>query len=172
MFLDYLKNLFAKKIVKKQLGDTYADLPSQPVRTVGILLDERFASAREDLINTFEQHGISSDQIDVLVYKKRVRKDEVFDYPVFRPRDLSWRATFEKSEVREFIARPFDLLLNYYQGNLPGLMVVSNLSKAKFKVGFGGSDKKLNHLIIEADPEQSDVFTEELFRYLKILKKI
>lgn len=172
MFLNYLKNLFAKKIVKKRLDDSCSDVTPKPIQTLGILFDERFVSERDTLIKAFEKHGISRQNIDILVYKKRSKKDETFDYPVFRASDLSWRATFDKSEVREFISRPFDLLLNYYQDNSPALMVVSNLSKACFKVGFGTSDKKLNHLIIQAEPQQSEVFNEELFRYLKILKKI
>jgi hypothetical protein len=66
----------------------------------------------------------------------------------------------------------FDLLLNYYDTEKPALLLVSNQSKAAFKVGFASIDKKLNHFMINTNAENYKVFVEELFKYLKILNKI
>jgi hypothetical protein len=82
------------------------------------------------------QNGIEEQCVKILVFKDKIKKNETFDYPVFSNKDLSWTATFDKSEVKEFIAQKFDLLLNYYDTEKPALLLVSNQSKAAFKVGF------------------------------------
>ena len=108
----------------------------------------------------------------MLVFKNKIKKNDTFDYPVFSHKDLSWTATFDKSEVKDFIAEKFDLLINYYDTEKAALLLVSNLSKANFKVGFLSVDKKLNHFMINTNAENYQVFVEELFKYLKILNKI
>jgi hypothetical protein len=67
---------------------------------------------------------------------------------------------------------PFDLLINYYDVEKSALLVVTNLSKAKFKVGFAAVNKKLNHFMINTEGGNYAIFTEELFKYLKILNKL
>jgi L-rhamnose mutarotase len=64
------------------------------------------------------------------------------------------------------------LLINYYDTEKAALLLVSNQSKASFKVGFSSIDKKLNHFMIDTNAENYKVFIEELFKYLKILNKI
>ena len=172
MFLNYLKNLTTKKIVKKNLSN--AKLPSSEgiVRTVGILFDETYFYEREALVAELVANGINESDISVLVFKNKIKKNETFDYPVFSNKDLSWRGTIEKAQVNEFIARPFDLLIDYYDTEKAALLLVSNLSKAHFKVGFTAVDKRLHHFMIDTNAENYKVFSDELFKYLKILNKL
>lgn len=172
MFLSSLKNLFTKKIVKNSLSNVKPDADGEHVATVGIIFDETYFYEKEAIVNALESQGISAQKIDVLVFKNRIRKQEVFDYPVFSHKDLSWRATFQSSHVKEFIEKPFDLLINYYDVEKSALMVVTNLSKARFKVGFASVNKKLNHFMIDTQAENHEVFLSELFKYLKILNKL
>lgn len=172
MFLNYLKNLFTKKIVKKSLSNAKPGPSETVIKTVGIVFDESYFYEREALVGELVANGIDIKNISVLVFKNRIRKNETFDYPVFSHKDLSWQATFRKSEVRNFMDSPFDLLINYYDTEKSALLVVSNLSKAKFKVGFASVNKKLNHFMINTTAENYKVFTEELFKYLKILNKL
>jgi hypothetical protein len=51
-------------------------------------------------------------------------------------------------------------------------VIVTHQSKANFKVGFTSVDKRLNHFMIETQVEKYNVFIDELFKYLRILKKI
>jgi len=172
MFLNYLKNFFTQKIVKKNLSNVKHVQANETIRTVGIVFDERYFYEREALVGELVQHGIEESDIKVLVFKNKIRKNERFDYPVFSHKDLSWTATFDKSDVKEFIARRFDLLINYYDTEKAALLLVSNQSKATFKVGFASIDKKLNHFMIDTTAENYKVFIDELFKYLKILNKI
>jgi len=172
MFLNYLKNFFTQKIVKKSLSNVRHEAAAQTIKTVGIIFDESYFYEREELVQELVKNGIEEKDIKVLVFKNKIKKNEQFDYPVFSNKDLSWTATFEKSEVKDFIARKFDLLINYYDTEKSALLLVSNQSKASFKVGFTSIDKKLNHFMINTNAENYKVFVDELFKYLKILNKI
>ncbi len=172
MFLNYLKNFFTQKIVKKSIVNVNHIPLNKTIKTVGIIFDESYFYEKEALFAELVQNGIQDSDIDFLVFKDIIKKKEIFDYPTFCHKDLSWTATFDKSEVKDFIAQKFDLLINYYDTEKSALLLVSNQSKANFKVGFSSIDKKLNHFMIDTNAENYKVFIEELFKYLKILNKI
>lgn len=172
MFLNYLKDFSVKKIVKNSLSNV-KHLPSETIiKTVGIVFDESYFYEREALVQELIQKGIDEKNIKILVYKDKIKKNEIFDYPVFSHKDLSWHGTVDKKEVKDFIKEPFDLLINYYDTEKVALLLVSHLSKASFKVGFATVDKRLNHFMINTNAENYKVFIDELFKYLKILNKI
>ena len=75
-------------------------------------------------------------------------------------------------EVRDFVESEFDWLISYYDIEKAGLMQVTNLSKARFKVGFSSIDKRINHFMIDTNAENYEIFVTELIKYLKILNKI
>jgi hypothetical protein len=172
MFLNYLKNFFTQKIVKKSIANVNHIPLNKTIKTVGIIFDESYFYEKEALVAELIQNGIQESDINFLVFKDKIKKKETFDYPTFSHKDLSWTATFDKSDVKEFIAQKFDLLINYYDTEKAALLLVSNQSKANFKVGFSSIDKKLNHFMIDTNAENYKVFIEELFKYLKILNKI
>ncbi len=145
---------------------------SDKIRSVGIIFDDTYFDDYKKMIASLSEAGIAENQIKVLVLKNKIKKSDTYEYPVFTPRDLSWRATFDKSEVREFADHEFDLLINYYEKEKSALLIVSHLSKAKFKVGFSSVDKKLNHFMIDTTASEHQIFIDELIKYLKILNKI
>ncbi|GEP50857.1 hypothetical protein FNO01nite_15290 [Flavobacterium noncentrifugens] len=172
MFLNYIKNFFTQKTVKKSLSNVKHSDTEAKIKTVGIIFDESYFYEKDALVQELISNGIYESQISILVFKNKIPKNESFDYPVFSHKDLSWAATFDKSEVKDFIAKKFDLLINYYDTEKAALLLVTNQSKAKFKVGFSSIDKKLNHFMINTNAENYKVFVDELFKYLKILNKI
>ena len=172
MFSIYIKNFFTKKIVKNTLSNVNHIPTNDLIKTVGIIFDESYFYEKEALIQELIANGIAKSNIQILVFKDKIKKNEVFDFPVFSHKDLSWTATFDKSEVKDFIAQKFDLLINYYDIEKSALLLISNHSKASFKVGFSSIDKKLNHFMINTNAENYKVFIDELFKYLKILNKI
>ena len=64
----------------------------------------------------------------------------------------------------------FDLLISYYDIEKPILMLMTQKSKAKFKVGFASVDKHFNRWMINTSLENYKLFISELFRYLKNIK--
>lgn len=172
MFLSYLKDFITKKIVKKELSNLTTAPAEGAIQTVGILFDETYFKEKEALIAELVANGIAPGNISVLLFKDRIKKNETFDYPVFSHRDIKWTATIDKAEVVDFIRKDFDLLINYYDTEKAALLLVSHLSKAKFKAGFSSVDKRLHHFMIDTNAENYKVFAGELFKYLKILNKI
>ena len=172
MFLNYFKDFATKKIVKNNLSNVKHLASDNVIKTVGIIFDEGYFYEREDLVKELIQNCIDEKDIKVLVFKDKIKKNDLFDYPVFSQKDLSWRGTVDKKEVKDFIKEPFDLLINYYDTEKVALLLVSHLSKASFKVGFASIDKRLNHFMIDTNAENYKVFMDELFKYLKILNKI
>ena len=172
MFLIYIKNFLTKKIVNKSLLNVKLVSTATKIKTVGIVFDESYFYEREALVQELIEQGIEEKDIKVLVFKNKINKNEVFDYPTFCNNDLSWTATFSKLEVLNFINENFDLLINYYDVEKIPLLLLSNESKANFKVGFSAIDNRLNHFMINTNAENYTVFIDELFKYLKILNKI
>ena len=172
MFLNYFKDFSTKKIVKNNLSNVKHLASDNVIKTVGIIFDESYFYEREDLVKELILKGIDEKDIKILVFKDKIKKNEVFDYPVFSHNDLSWHGTVDKKEVKDFIKEPFDLLIDYYDTEKVALLLVSHLSKASFKVGFASVDKRLHHFMINTNAENYTVFMEELFKYLKILNKI
>ena len=172
MFLDYIKDFSTKKIVKKSLSNVKHSTTNKQIKTVGLILDESYLFEKELLIKELIQNGIQQENIKILVFRDKIKKNEVFDYPIYSNKDLSWIATIDNKEVTNFIKEPFDLLINYYDTEKTALLLVSQMSKASFKVGFSSIDKRVNHFMITTNAEDYKIFINELFKYLKILNKI
>lgn len=172
MFLDKIKDFWTKKNVKKSLSNVKHNESVSSIKKIGIIIDESYFNEKDLLINQLISNGISEENIEILAFRNRVKKNESFDYTVFSYKDLSWNATIEKSEITNFINTNFDLLINYYDVEKAPLLLVTSLSKANFKVGFANVDKRLNHFMIDTQAENYKVFIEELFKYLKILNKL
>ena len=87
-------------------------------------------------------------------------------------RNISWNGEIQQQEAVYFLAKPFDILISYYDVTKAPLLLATQQSKAVFKVGFSTVDKRLNHFMINTNAENYQVFSNELFKYLRILNKI
>lgn len=172
MFLNFLKNFLLKRKLKNSLSNVTNNFSGQKIQTVGILIDESYFNDRQGLIKELIQNGIRQENVSILVYKDKVKKNEIFDNPTFSLKDVNWMGEIEKSEVILFLNQNFDLLINYYNVERAALLLVTQKTKANFKVGFSTIDKRLNHFMINTEAENYKVFSDELFKYLKILNKI
>ena len=172
MFFNYLKDLATKKIVKQSLSNVKHIASDKKIKTVGIIFDESYFYEREALVQELISNGIEEKDIKYIVFKDKIKKNEVFDFPVFSFKDLTWIATIDNPQVNDFVKQPFDLLINYYDTEKTALLLASHLSKANFKVGFSLIDNRLNHFMINTNAENYKLFMDELFKYLKILNKI
>ena len=96
MFLNYLKDFSTKKIVKNSLSNVKHFPSDKVIQTIGIIFDESYFYEREALVKELIQNGIDENNIKILVFKDKIKKNEVFDYPVFSHKDLSWHGTVAK----------------------------------------------------------------------------
>jgi len=172
MFLKYTKIFFAKRMLSKSFLSANNVNCSEPIKTIGIIVDESCFFEKENLLKLISDKGIKIENIEILVYKDKIKKKEVINYPSFSKNDVSCLATIENTSAKDFNAKKFDMLISYYDVNKTPLIIVTHLSLAKFKVGFALADKRLNHFMINTNVQNYKVFVDELFRYLKILNKI
>ena len=172
MFLKYIKDYFLKRILKKNLQNVKNISPAVSIQTVGLLIDESYFFEKEALVEELKANGILENNIKLIVYRDKLKKNESYSQPTFSIKHLNWKAEIINPEVNNFISERFDLLISYYDVEKAILLNITHNSKASFKVGFSSVDKRLNHLMINTNAENHIVFVHELFRYLKILKKI
>jgi hypothetical protein len=172
MFLNYIKRFLLKKILKKQLCNVKEESLTSPITSVGLIVDERWFFETNVLKKEIISNGIAENNIKIIAYKEVLKNKEASEIPSFGWNDLNLKSEFTKQSINDFLAKEYDLLINYYKEEDPLLLLLSQKVKAKFKVGFSSVDKRLNHLLINIDLENYKGFTQELFRYLKILNKI
>ncbi|MFL9829423.1 hypothetical protein ABS764_01040 [Flavobacterium sp. ST-87] len=172
MFLNYLKEFLLRKALKNSLLDVKSSVFSGNIKTVGLVVDASHFAGTELLVKDLIANGIAKENIDLLLYKSKANIDFTTSVTKLEASHLNWKGQIKNEAVNDFITKEFDLLINYYDIEKSILLIVTNESKAKFKVGFSTIDKRLNNFIITTNPENNRVFIQELFKYLKKLNKI
>ncbi len=172
MFLRIIKETFLKKIVNKRLSTYTLKENDQKIKTIGVLIDVSNFNKEELLLGEIKKHNQESVSVEVLRFKEKVSKKELLEEPYFTAKDVSIKGQLKKECVKEFLDKPFDMLINYYDEPKASLNLAAKKSKATFKVGFDAVDKRINHFMISTKPNEYKVFVSELFKYLHILNKI
>ena len=171
MFLDFLKKFLLKRKLKQAFGILPDHFSDDKIKTVGLIIDETYFSGKEQLLQELIAIGIEEKAITLLLYHDKNKKRDT-NFTSFSLKSVSWTGAIGDQEIKDFKAKNFDLLISYYDVEKAPLLLVTQRSQAKFKVGFATIDKKYNHFSIEIVAEQSTIFVQELFKYLKILNKI
>lgn len=172
MFLNYLKNLFLKYTLKNKWQEVSNLASANPIQTVGLVVDTTDFDQTEVLIQELISKGFLEKNISVINYTDKLNKKEIQTRFSFNSEILDWNGEIVDQLIRDFINAEHDILISYYEIEKPALLVITNQSKAQFKVGFSTIDKRLNHLLISTSLDKYTVFVQELFKYLKILNKI
>lgn len=172
MFLNYLKNLFLKYTLRNKWQEVSSLASTNTIQTIGLLIDGSDFDKKESLIQELIANGFIEKNISVINYSDKLSKNEIDQRLIFNSDSMNWNGEITNQVIDDFIQTKFDLLISYYVIEKPILLVITNQSKAQFKVGFSSIDKRLNHLLISTTLEKQSVFVQELFKYLKILNKI
>jgi len=172
MFLNKIKDFWVKKNVKKSLSGLKHNVSLNPIKTVGIIIDESLFNKKEELLIEIEKNNFTKSVIKIMVFREIIKKNESFNYPTFSYQHLNWNASFSNNEVNQFINTNFDLLISYYDTEKAPLLQLTALSKADFKVGFKKVDARLNQFMIATSTINYKIFIQELIKYLKILNKL
>ena len=78
MFLNYFKDFSTKKIVKNSLSNVKHFPSDKVIQTVGIIFDESYFYEKEALVKELIAKGIAENNIQVLVFKNKIKKNEIF----------------------------------------------------------------------------------------------
>lgn len=171
MFLNFLKKFFLKRTLRKTYLAQTNCFSTDKIETVGLLIDETHFPNKSELIEGLKANGIQENNITLLLYHDKDKKRD-FNFTSFSLKNISWSGSVNDQEIVDFKSKSFDILISYYVVEKPALLLVTQRSKALFKVGFSNIDKRINHFMIDTTIENSNVFVDELFKYLKILNKI
>ncbi|AWM14531.1 hypothetical protein DI487_12130 [Flavobacterium sediminis] len=172
MFYKIISRFFLKKIINKRLSILKEDSSEGKIQTIGIIIDETEKGYKKELLKHIADSGIPLKQLKVLTFKDAVKKKGAIEKPGFSGKDISLTGSAKKEEVAAFLATPFDVLVNYFDENKPELLWATTSSKAKFRVGLDSVDYRANNVIVKTDMQETKLFTNELFKYLRILKKV
>jgi hypothetical protein len=172
MFSRIIKDFFLKKNINKRLTKI-TEGSNDKISTIGIIIDSTRFFDTEKLLDDIKSKKNDFKEIKVLFYNDKIGHKDSLSQLSFSLKDVSLFGKIKVTEVQDFIAYPFDLLVNFYNEEKQSLLYVSLFSKAKFKVGFTNIDSNIaNHLLIKSDVKNYKNFVSELFKYLKILNKI
>ncbi|WP_369801717.1 hypothetical protein [Flavobacterium sp. 2] len=140
------------------------------VQTIGLLVDESKFQYSKELIKELTLYGIASENIKIVAYRDKFKVKETYSVPTFGKNHIKWKGEITEKFLNEFIETEFDLLISYYEIEKAILMIITNSSKARFKVGFASVDNRLNRWMIKTEIENYKLFIKELFKYLKSIK--
>ncbi|WP_163401117.1 DUF6913 domain-containing protein [Flavobacterium fluviatile] len=170
MFLNYLKDFFIKKTLKNNFHNVKKEVFTSNIQTIGLLIDESNFRHSKALIKELISNGIDSERIKIVVYRNKFKDKKEYSFLTFGKKHVDWRGDVKVPFLAEFIETEFDLLISYYDVQKPILKLITNQSKARFKVGFASIDKNINRWMINTALENYKLFVFELFKYLRSIK--
>jgi hypothetical protein len=171
MFLKGIKRKSAQKYLLKQLQVNRV-VDQSKIKTIGILVDATVFNTFPYLNDIAKVFDVSEESISLLYYHPDKKIAGVFHAPVFTDKNLGFKGQLQNLNVKEFVVKEFDALLNFYNEDKQLLNLVAVQSKAKYKIGFSGVNDRINDLCIVTDVSDIKTFTFELKKYLSILNKI
>lgn len=164
--LQKLKINSAKKVIEEKLLSRRPKAVKN-LQKVGVIIDA-------DLLQNIKLKTIKkafqsfSGSVTFIILSETEIEGEQF----FKRKDLAWKASFKpETAANKFQQQEFDLLINYFQEVKPALLVLSGSTSAKLKAGFSIEEKQMNDLEINVKPEEVDIFTSELKKYLSIINQ-
>ncbi|MAZ26088.1 MAG: hypothetical protein CL868_03290 [Cytophagaceae bacterium] len=171
MFFDSLKRKSLKRNLEKIIDKGNGPQPSSSLKNAGILLDYtafQDVSALKQMLQDLKK-GVN---YEVICHVKNLKGEENLTEGKFDDKAITTQMKIKDAGLKNFVEKPFDLLISYYTSeNLP-LHCATALSKAKFKVGLPTAGTAVNDLVLNVPLGDVATFREELKKYLKILNRI
>lgn len=142
------------------------------VSSIACIVDmDKFDDAEvfQDLRKEF---GLQPNAIHIMGYKRGKDNHGMFSIPFCTDNDLGWNGSIENGDFSEFSGRTYDVLINYFLEDRLLLKLMSTKIDARIRVGLKGADNDYNDLIFDCKLNEFQTFTDELKKYLKILKEL
>jgi hypothetical protein len=171
MFEKLKRKSIKKKIVKNLINRDLSQRNTK-LRTLGYLVNEDVFNDFEKLFEFSTELGLLRKDVKIYTFKEVKKKIPTLRQNQINNKDFSWTGEIHNQNALEFLDIQFDVLVGFYSEENEFLDIMMSKSKAKFKLGFEGSDSRLYDLILKVDPMDLERFKEELKKYLSVLKKI
>lgn len=139
--MGFLTNTRAKLhgyYIEKELQNhkaTHYSMDLNAAKSVGLLLDATELVGREVVLKFAESLKKQGKEVKLIAYFGGDAKVADFVFPHFTKKDLDFALRPKTADVKKFIQKPFDILINLTpHGSLP-LEYIAAFSQAKFRVG-------------------------------------
>lgn len=172
--IDFIKNFVLKIIFENRLKKFKNNVKiKRKINSIGIILDDKFllpSSFKEVLAKNFH---VSHANIKILVFNNNNKNNNNirgFDF-IFKKDEINPFGNFS-GDLQKFSNKKFDLLINYFDviKNFK-VNLLSLKCKKSISIGFMNADNRINDLIFNFSPSETDMFIFEVNKYLnKILK--
>ena len=169
-FLLNIKNKFLQKKIDNSLNllENKNRKFKMPVKKIGFIVDSELDIDYLDIVSLSENIGLKEKDIKVVSYSKTIFNDPFYKMRV-SDNSINFFGNINSADANEFISYNYDLLINYF-GNNKILSLISSRCNANFRVGFDISNQKLNDIIFKDIYNNFEKFSNQLVKYLKILK--
>lgn len=172
MFFKRFKRKSNQKYINNILNNRKSSVDDRPIKYVGVIFNNDEFKNYDELRSFFKSIGINENRVKFITFiddeKSRPNGWDAFFYP----ENFGWKGKIEGVDLVDFVNEPFDALISYYRSDILELNMATVLSKANFKIGITDKDERLYDFIINIDPNQINVFKNELIKYLKVFNKI
>jgi len=172
MFFKRLKRKSNQKYMNNILNGRKASVDDRPIKSVGVIFNQEEFKNYDQIRSLFKGIGINENRVKFITFiddeKSRPNGWDAYFYP----ENFGWKGKIEGADLVDFVNEPFDALISYYQSDDLELNMVTTMSKANFKIGISNKDERLYDFIINMQPNQINIFKNELIKYLKVFNKI
>ncbi|WGK64896.1 DUF6913 domain-containing protein [Croceiramulus getboli] len=172
MFLDAFKRKSIKRSLERVLDSPPEQEGSGRIRSIGFLVDARQFNDIDRLWEMARKIKGDDRYCKVCCYVQDIPEMMQMRAISFDDDVIGWKGQLKDTELEEFTAEPFDLLVNFFTQEDLSLIYIAGTSRAKFKAGFPLQTYPLNDLVIDTPLQKLETFETELIKYLKILKRI
>lgn len=137
---------------------------------MGILLEAEAEMYLKPFLQLKQDLKLEQQDFKVVICRERAVKNNNFEYPVISLKDFGWKGDLkEASSV--FLDTDYDVLISFTSEENKMADFLVSVTRARLKVGRKmGGENGIFDLNISAALSSPEVFTEELKKYLRILK--
>jgi hypothetical protein len=142
-------------------------------KSIVIIVPQEFTVFNKVFTDLSEELNISTNKITVVVYnkKKNLKISSDFKNQIFcSKKQLGISGNFPVEMIALF-EKKFDLLVNYFNEKDIFPELISINCKSKLRVGFFKASHKINDVILDITPDETDLFLDESKNYLNTFLK-
>ena len=142
------------------------------ILNVAIFVDETTSFDDEKFIELQQIIKLDNTHFSILTYKDKKSNFNEFRGAVVLQNEINWQGKVTSVDVKSFLDKDFDLLIDYtLANNIKKQLIVAHI-KAIIKVGFLDNNDTLYDFMVELNSSEISMFNKELVRYLTILKLV
>jgi hypothetical protein len=143
-----------------------------PLNTLGFLIDATLFQDFEVFYEYSNLLGIHRKDIEIFSFRAFEKNGTTMPQDQISDKDFTWNGAIKSKGAKEFLSKPFDVLIGYYKGGHEFLDMMVSESKANFKIGGIGTDARLFDLLIAVELDNMEAFKDETKKYLTVLNKL